>query len=313
MTTRTAKELIEIYNATKRNKVCEKIKFTGIRNMDVYNITAPFKDQDETIIAGRVECRNNEDSSVMFFTEKDGTWSLKMDAPVFKLQDPFISRIKGELIFGGVKTYPYGCKSGVLGYKTIFYRGSGINDLKKFSEGPEMMKDIRILELPEGRIAVFTRHQGQIGGRGKIGFVKINSLDELNISIINSARILQDLFIDEEWGGTNELHILKNRLLGVLGHIACFDTLGNRHYYPMTFAFDPYKEEAFSIKVIALRNELLPGAAKRPDLIDIVFSGGLVRQQNGKAELYVGVGDAEAQKVLIDDPFLEYEMDSIRI
>lgn len=307
MAAKTAKELIEIYNTSSCKKICEKIRFTGTENKDVYNITAPFADEGETIIAGRVEGRHSEDSSVMFFIKKNETWLPKAGAPVFALQDPFVVRIKGELIFGGVQTYPHPYIPGALGYKTIFYRGSNINNLKKFSEGPDMMKDIRIVGLPDGNLGIFTRPQGVIGGRGKIGFVKIKTLDELNVDAINSARIIENLFIDEEWGGCNELHILKNGLAGVLGHIAYFDGINNRHYYPVAFAFDLVREKAYGLKIIAKRDELLPGEAKRADLTDVLFSGGIVRFQDGKAELYVGVSDAEAQKVIIDDPFLEYE------
>jgi hypothetical protein len=42
--------------------------------------------------------------------------------------------------------------------------------------------------------------------------------------------------------------------------------------------------------------------------VDVVFSGGLVRDvEEGKAVLYAGISDAEAQKIIIDDPFLPYE------
>jgi len=47
----------------------------------------------------------------------------------------------------------------------------------------------------------------------------------------------------------------------------------------------------------------LPGESKRPDLMDVVFSGGLVRDGQGKARLYAGISDAEAQVMTIDDPF----------
>ena len=66
------------------------------------------------------------------------------------------------------------------------------------------------------------------------------------------------------WGGVNEVHLLKGGLaLGALGHIACFDDEGNRHYYPMTFALDPDTGRQVSpMKIIAARRYLAPGAAK---------------------------------------------------
>ena len=93
------------------------------------------------------------------------------------------------------------------------------------------MKDLRLVELQDGSIGVFTRPQGEKGGRGKIGFTRVASLEELSIDQINKAPLLEGQFVDEEWGGCNEIHLLPNGILGVLGHIACFDEQGDRHYY----------------------------------------------------------------------------------
>ena len=61
------------------------------------------------------------------------------------------------------------------------------------------------------------------------------------------------------------------------------------------------------MKIISERRDFAPGECKRADLEDVVFSGGLVRRSGGKAELYCGVGDAEAHVRIIDDPFLKKE------
>src|SRR5690606_41956515 len=53
--------------------------------------------------------------------------------------------------------------------------------------------------------------------RGKIGFTKVNRLEDISVEVINDAPLL-DQFLDEEWGGANEIHLLSNGLLGVLGH-----------------------------------------------------------------------------------------------
>lgn len=59
------------------------------------------------------------------------------------------------------------------------------------------------------------------------------------------------------------------------------------------------------MKILLRRSQLPPGASKRPDLADVLFSGGLVRGEGGTAVLYVGAGDAEAYRVSIPDPFGE--------
>ena len=79
-----------------------------------------------------------------------------------------------------------------------------------------------------------------------------------------------------------------------------------RHYYPMAFAYDPALHKTTPIKLIATRAMFPDGPAKRPDLIDVLFSGGLVRHRNGRATLYTGVSDAEAHCIEIPDPFMEY-------
>lgn len=169
------------------------------------------------------------------------------------------------------------------------------------------MKDLRLIELKDGTVGILTRPQGQKGGKGKIGWITISSLDELSVDIINNAPLLENQFIDEEWGGANEPHLLTNGLVGILGHIASFDDKGNRHYYPMVFALNPETSAFSKMKLIATRNQFLPGPSKRPDLVDVVFSGGLIRKSDGSADLYAGISDAEAQKITIMDPFLSYE------
>jgi Protein of unknown function (DUF1861) len=61
------------------------------------------------------------------------------------------------------------------------------------------------------------------------------------------------------------------------------------------------------IKIITIRDNFPDGVAKRPALKDVIFSGGLQRQENGTAILYVGASDAEAHLIELPDPFLEYE------
>lgn len=302
---KTAEQLVKEFTSTPTNP--EKIIFSGLGNKDVYNITAPFEDEGELVIAGRVESRDSEHSSVYFFIERNGKWIPKEDAPVLELQDPFFTRIAGGLVLGGVQIFPHPTLEDALGWRTVFYKGPSISSLREFAKGPDGMKDLRLVELRDGSIGVLTRPQGEKGGRGKIGFTRIPSLAELTIEVINNAPLLPDQFVDEEWGGANEPHLLANGLLGVLGHIASFDGEGNRHYYPVAFALDPETGQFSDLKLIATRSHFLPGPSKRPDLFDVVFSGGLVRNSDGTADVYAGISDAEAQKITIIDPFLPYE------
>lgn len=295
------KLLIEFKNS-KQPWEPEKIVFDGVGRNDVYNITAPFLSGNQQIIAGRVEPRDSEQSEVRFFKQSQEKW-IPIENISYKLQDPFITTIHKELIFGGVETYTKNDNPDRLYWRTVFYRGKDINNLEKFLIGPDGMKDIRMVELKDNHIGVFTRPQGEKGGRGKIGFFQVKSLEEITSEKIQDAPLLRNQFIDDEWGGVNEAHVLKNGKLGILGHIAKFDDNGDRHYYSMRFYLDIDKMECEDMKIIAERCNMLPSDTKRPDLQDVLFSGGLIRNENGTAVLYTGVSDADAQKVTVTDPF----------
>jgi hypothetical protein len=302
----SCQSLLEEYQKNRPQEKGTKLKFSGVEGYDVYNITAPFKQDGRWLIVARVEPRESEHSRVQFFRAKDDLWVLCSDLPSFVLQDPFITKIADELIFGGVEISPHPTKPGALTWQTNFYRGKNVQDLTKFAVGPPGMKDIRLVQLPTGQIAVFTRPQGEVGGRGTIGFLLIQDLSELTSENILQAQLLEQ-FSPEEWGGANEVHVLENGLLGVLGHIACFDEKGDRHYYAMTFAYDVQTRKPSPMKLLATRADFPSGPAKRPDLQDVIFSGGLKRLPGGQAEFYAGVSDAEAHYITVDDPFLEYE------
>ncbi len=285
-----------------------KQTFLGVAGKDVYNPSKPFWMNGKEVLAARVESRNSEtDSTVVFFSRKDAeTWEPIPGAPTLKMQDPFVSEINGKQVIGGVETYHR--PDGTLGYKTIFYSGTSLNTLERIAEGPPGMKDIRLVQAEKnGKIYVFTRPQGEIGGRGKIGLTEINNMSELTPELIQSAPLLEQQFAQDEWGGANEIQVLKNGKLGVLGHVARFDASGGRHYYPAVFAFDPSDNTYSPLKIILERSELPLGQSKRGDLQDVLFSGGLKRMYGGMAELYVGAGDAETYRVSLSDPFSEYE------
>ncbi|MFG6147811.1 DUF1861 family protein [Halobacillus sp. B23F22_1] len=302
--TYTVHRLLDAYDRQEGAKQAEKLEFTGVGERDVYNITAPFTDEGEAVIAGRVEGRDTEYSDVYFFVKRNGKWEPRPDAPTFELQDPFVARIHGQIVFGGVKVTPDPEDASRLTWKTVFYKGESVRKLKFFAAGPEGMKDIRLLELQDETIGVFTRPQGEKGGRGKIGFTRINSLFDLTPEKIERAPLIESHFIEEEWGGANELYLLANGEIGVLGHIAQFDKEGNRHYYPIACTYDRHTNRFTKMKIIATRRDFPKGEAKRPDLTDVLFSGGLVFLDNGEAELYVGVSDAEAHKATVPNPFI---------
>lgn len=307
MRNNSIKRVSELYSQFQKQRPqgrrnTAKLIFRGVGRQDVYNITAPFTSAGKTIIAGRVEPRDQENSNVVFFEEIDNVWWPIPGAPTFELQDPFFSYVRNELIFGGVKIREV---DGLLSWETIFFRGPDIFNLVEFFQGPEGMKDIRLCDLENGRIAIFTRPQGDVGGRGKIGYAEINDLADLSCEVISSATLLDDMFHPMDWGGVNEAHLLANGEIGVLAHAACYENdhlPEERHYYASCFIFNPADKQFRNYRIIASRDQFEDGPAKRKELTNVIFSSGLVRA-GGRAILYAGVSDAEAHRIEIDDPF----------
>jgi len=292
----------------KSVKRTRKLNFIGINGKDVYNITAPFKIKRTNYILGRVEPREHEiGSRTMFFKRKKGQsgWHLCENFPVFDLQDPFISPFNDSFFIGGVEVIQ---KSDLnLSFRTAFYRCRSLDNINYFTRGPWGMKDIRFLLLPSKNIAVFTRPRGKKGRRGKIGFTILSSSKSITPRVLSRAEIIKNQFARGEWGGVNEIHLLKNGRLGIIGHIARYGRDKNRYYYPISFMFDHETREFSGMKILATRNEIPKGEAKKDDLYNVIFPGGLIRMKNGLAKLYCGVSDAEAYELTIEDPFLEYE------
>jgi len=230
------------------------------------------------------------------------------------LEDGFFTQIGKETVIGGVETScPDPEEPKRVDYRTLFYHdnGRGLKGLEQFASGPERGKDIRLTLLSNGRVAVFTRPQGGEYGLGKIAYVELDSLEELNAANLQRAKVIENQFAQEEWGGANELHLLPDGRIGVIGHIAYKDEENNRHYYVMSFLYNPKDHSSTPIKILATREDFPPGAAKATDLGDVVFSGGMVRHGNGKATLYVGLSDVEAGSIKIDDPFWEVEQKNL--
>lgn len=279
-----------------------RLVFVGVDGLDVYNISAPFRSAGRTVIAGRVEARDSEHSTAIFFEEAGGVWHPIDGAPRFALQDPFVTMIGGELVFGGVEVR-FG--AGEPEWWTVFYRGRDIFDLTPCFAGPLGMKDIRLCELADGRVAVFTRPRGTKGGRGTIGYTEVASLEALTVAAIDAAPMLTGMFHPLDWGGVNEAHLLTNGEVGVIAHIAYFedDTIYSaRHYYAVAFVFDPASHSWRDLRILAGRSQFAPGEAKRPDLVDVVFSSG-IDVTDGVTRLYAGTSDAEAHWVEIAYPF----------
>jgi len=75
----------------------------------------------------------------------------------------------------------------------------------------------------------------------------------------------------------------------------------------MAFTIDPHTSEMSEIKIISSRDCFPEGPARTESLKDVTFTAGVIRNDNNIATLYTGLSDCEVGRVVIPDPFLEYE------
>lgn len=295
----TILSLLQSYQQEQQAQNPTTLIFVGVDGYDVYNPSMPFIYQGKELILARVEKRDSEVSKSIYFEKVNHQYAKRDDLMPLDLQDPCITMIEGDYVVGG--TYVYH-EHGQTHWYTKFYKGKDLNSLKPALDAPDGMKDVRLVELPDHRIGVFTRPQGKKGKRGHIGFDVAHSFDDITKKFIDDAPLFEQ-FIDEEWGGANHLMMLDDKTIGVLGHIANFTGDEMRHYYPMTFTVNIETRQASPMKIIAVRDNFNPGPSKRDDLVDVLFSAALIKTKDDLYELYVGVSDAEVQKIDIVNPF----------
>ena len=289
------------------------LTFDSAGQGDVYNTSVPFDIDGRRVIAGRVEARSTEQSHTAFFEQNEDRWVRINDAPILPLQDPFITWVGDELVLGGVNVDWDGDR--LIEYRTKFYRGTSLDSLAHFADGPKNMKDIRLVELADRRIGLFSRPQGQpmldkYGCIARIGFSVLDSLDRLTPEAVDSAPLLEGQFLPDEWGGCNQLIMLKNGLIGFIGHKSWGEDVDDVyiiHYYAMAFAIDPDSRKITQVKIIGSRECFPDGPQKNPRAKDVTFTSGIERLANGKALLYAGLSDCQEGCVEIDDPLIEYE------
>lgn len=280
------------------------IPILNTRGKTAYNPTIPFEDSGRTYMGVRVESLDSELDSRTCFARRliDDSWEIDDSLPSLPLQDPAYIKISGELFILGVKVQNNG--NGII-WNQEFYRGDSIKTLEYFASGPIGMKDIRLVDLGD-RVGVFTRPQRKIGGLGKIGYLEIGKIDELKDFRENdwyNAKIINGLFDDDSWGGANQALKLPDGKIGVIGHKAHQTRLGGKlrkHYYAVSFRYDPKINVQSQFRVIAKRNDFPDSSSKRsPELDDVVFPGGVDEDFN----LYCGLSDFCIGIKKIENPF----------
>ena len=290
-------DLLKDFRGTTKNHTPEKIAFIGVDGFDVYNPSIPFFYEGAYHLLGRIEKRESEVSIIGLFKRITKTsYDLIKDFEAYPLQDPFLTVIHGQYILGGTFV-DWTTKT----WFTRFYQGPSLDQLTLLVDAPIGMKDVRLIQLANGKIGVFTRPQGGLARFGVIGFTVVDDLKDLTREVMEKAPLL-DLFETSAWAGVNDCLLLEDGSIGVVGHVAIFDEERIRHYYAMSFKFDPDKRTYKDVKIIAERSQFLPGPSKREDLQDVIFTAGL-HFENPFWYIYVGASDAEVQRMVTPTPF----------
>lgn len=297
----------------KNGKIYEKsvLCFRGVEGYDVYNTSVPFGYQGKTYLFGRVERRGEWARSVVRLFEWKGEdlWESVPDTMIYQLEDPFVMEWKGELVMGGTRVdYSKGELSGFCG---VFYKGKNPFELYYYTTGPKNMKDIRMVELADGRLGVFSRPRGEhirqtYGSEAVIGFTILDDISQLDDRVLEEAAVIEGVFDKDEWGGCNQCLLLADGRIGVIGHRCCFEIQNDvlqQVYLNISFIFDPSTCQISNQRVIAERKSYPYREAKRQDLQDCAFTSGIVRRKDGRFDLYSGIGDTAEGRVVIENPF----------
>ncbi|HET6486696.1 MAG TPA: DUF1861 family protein [Spirochaetia bacterium] len=302
----------ELFEKSKVVYESAALSFRGVEGFDVYNTSVPFVWKGRSFLLGRVERRADWARSWvrLFAPTGPDEWTLVANAMIYPLEDPFIAWIGGELVMGGTHVRYRAGEIDTL--YTYFYRGSELHDLRYFTTGPDAMKDIRLVQLADQRIGVFSRPRNQeivrrFGTEAQIGFTVIDRLEDLTSDVIEQAAYIPGLFAQGEWGGCNQALLLENGRIGIIGHKSythgAADGAKGMVYVNVSFVFDPAKREASDLKIIGTRTCYPQGPAKRPELGDCAFTSGIVMRPDGRADLYSGIGDTGEGRITIDYPF----------
>lgn len=295
----------EAFEKNKRIYESALLKFSGVDGWDVYNCSIPFMCNGDRLIFGRVERRNEWAAShVRLFKEVERDVFAAIPNIIFELEDPYIQKIKEEMVFGGTHVVKNGGK--VVSYYGYFYRGK-FDELKYFTTGPDFMKDIRIVELKDKRIGIFSRKRTP--EEVYVGYTSIDSLSDLTMETIQSAAPIP--FIEEgTWGGVNQAYLLSCGKIGCIAHYSYPDETPSKEplqvYVNYSFVFDPEYHTVEDGKVIGTKSCYPSCPAKKPFLVDCVFTSGIVMRADGKCDLYSGVADIGEGRLTIDYPFQEY-------
>ncbi|KAG5484270.1 hypothetical protein CUR178_07426 [Leishmania enriettii] len=302
-TIQVVREAKKAFEANKRVYESALLTFKGVDGFDVYNCSVPFLYRGKKHIYGRVEKREVWAGSHVRLFEETGKdeFTAVPNGMTWCLEDPFVCKVKGEAFFGGTRVRKV--SGHLLSYYCDFFRG-GIEQGLYFATGPDNMKDIRCVELADGRIGVFSRPMTDV--YTCIGFTIIDDLSELTQKVVSEAEALNVLH-PGAWGGVNQAYLLTSGKIGCIAHYS-YNSKDEKDrptsvYLNYSFVLDPETKQAEMERIIGTRSCYPDYPIKAEKLIDCAFSSGIVMREDGSCDLYSGLGDTCEGRITIDYPF----------
>lgn len=299
--------------------------------VDVYNSSAPIKyNGGKPIVIVREEEGDEFSSQNRFFSYNSaGKFSRETNLSNLSelslgriCQDPAIAYVQGNLVVTQVEVDPaslYNASQDVR-FSSAIYAGETLDSLRLITKSrvEDEMKGLRLVELQDGRVGIFTRPRSPgnpaRGGLGKICFTIVESLDQINSDILADAPHIQGLISGEEntWRGTNYTFLLPNGDLAVLDHRARFEKSeikDSRGYYPGFFTFNPNSRRVDNQQILATIADFHFNGqvrAKRSALKNVfhpsalLFPDGDIR--SNYAVLWGGAKDSKMAAIWIPNP-----------
>ena len=152
------------------------------------------------------------------------------------------------------------------------------------------MKDIRLVQLADGKIGLFSRP-------GYVGYTVVNSLDEITSDLIKNAPPIDGFIGEGQNGSVNQAYLLDSGLVGIIGHLAYRAKTTKKQAFFCRFTpifprfSGPEEQRSFpDYKVIGTRPCYPDFPPKLPRLADCTFTSGIVMRDDGKVDLYGGMG-----------------------
>lgn len=299
---------------------------------------------DGTVLC-RLEERGDEISSQIAVFEVTAGWRLSLveSAPRFRgMQDPYYLGEFPDLVSGGIYHVIGGVKITVdpstrkiTDWQDHFFRyRSNLEEVfengapKPFATGVRRAKDTRFVWLPgreseEKQIAVCPRPQGRFGGIGRIGYFKTDNLETLQNDIEayfmleDESTLISDLLEEDEWGGVNQMMVQRDGSILLIGHRARrtgSNGTERRKYRPFAAMLDPDSGQLIgAVKELDVVPDEFPSVvAKRPELEDVIFSGGIMLD-NDDPDRVVFIGGAKDASVVLKVIDRPYELTPARL